>query len=74
MATETPVRDSVPLPQLLSVPQLSEYLGVPVSTIYLWRSERRGPAGFKVGKQVRYRAADVVSWLGEQALLGEAAP
>jgi excisionase family DNA binding protein len=54
------------LPELLSVGELAEYLNVPLSTIYLWRVRGEGPPGFKVGKQVRYRVADVAEWLETQ--------
>jgi excisionase family DNA binding protein len=55
------------LPELLSVVELAEYLGVPVSTIHYWRGNEKGPPGFKVGKQLRFRAVDVVRWLEERA-------
>ena len=67
MATHIPVRDRAELPKLLSIRDLAAYLGVPVSTVYLWRSQGRGPQGIKVGKQVRYRAEDVLAWLDRQA-------
>ena len=51
------------LPEILSVAELAAYLGVPVSTIYFWRGRGEGPPGFKVGRQVRYRADDVSLWL-----------
>lgn len=46
----------------LSPEQLAEREGVPVTTIYQWRSRRTGPPGFKVGRHVRYRLADVIAW------------
>jgi len=66
------VSSASPLPELLSVTELAEYLGVPVSTIHYWRGKEQGPPGFKVGKQLRFRAADVVRWLEERA--GREAP
>jgi excisionase family DNA binding protein len=64
--------ENASLPDLLSVSELAEYLGVPLSTIYLWRVRGEGPPGFKVGKQVRYRVADVANWLDTKR--GEEAP
>ena len=58
-AHETPNR-------LLSIPELAEYLGVPVATIYRWRYTRDGPAGYRVGRHVRYRLSDVERWLETQ--------
>jgi excisionase family DNA binding protein len=66
MATSIPSKDAA-LPGLLSVRQLADYLAVPVSTVYQWRTQGRGPSGFRVGKQVRYRTSDVVEWLDNAA-------
>lgn len=52
--------------RLWSVHDVSTYLGVPVGTIYSWRSEGRGPVGYRVGKYVRYRPEDVRAWVAEQ--------
>lgn len=48
---------------LMSPQQLADYLGVPLATVYRWRSASTGPRGLKVGKHVRYRQADVAAWL-----------
>jgi predicted DNA-binding transcriptional regulator AlpA len=37
--------------------------GVPVTTVYQWRTKRYGPVGLRIGKHVRYRPADVERWL-----------
>lgn len=54
------------LPELLSAIELAAYLGVPVSTIHYWRGKQQGPPAFKLGKQLRFRATDVVRWLDER--------
>lgn len=43
--------------------ELADYLGVPVQTIYQWRTKGYGPPGRRVGKHVRYRQADVEKWV-----------
>jgi excisionase family DNA binding protein len=53
--------------RLLSIEDLSGYLQVPVNTLYQWRKTDKGPAGFRVGKYVRYRRADVDAWIDGQA-------
>ena len=53
--------------KLMSIQDLSEYLGVPVNTLYQWRTKGYGPAGRRVGRYVRYRASDVDAWLDDQA-------
>lgn len=41
---------------------LAERLGVPVSSLYGWRAQRKGPPAMRVGKHVRYRLIDVLAW------------
>ncbi|MEU0532981.1 MULTISPECIES: helix-turn-helix transcriptional regulator [Amycolatopsis] len=53
--------------RLLSIEDLSAYLQVPVNTLYQWRKTGKGPAGFRVGKYVRYRPTDVDAWIDGQA-------
>jgi len=52
--------------RLLSVEDLAEYLGVPVATLYAWRYHRDGPPGFRVGRHVRYRWADIEEWISDR--------
>ena len=49
--------------RLWSVQDVSAYFGVPVGTLYAWRSEKRGPLGRRVGKYLRYRPEDVRTWV-----------
>lgn len=49
--------------RLMSLPDLSEFLGVPLNTLYRWRYRGEGPKGYRVGRHVRYRRADVEAWL-----------
>ncbi len=51
---------------LASVEEVAAYLGVPVATLYRWRSRSEGPPGFRVGRFVRYRWADVDAWLEQR--------
>jgi excisionase family DNA binding protein len=47
--------------------QLAEYLGVPVKTIHQWRYLQKRPPGFRVGRHIRFRPADVRAWENEQS-------
>jgi excisionase family DNA binding protein len=50
---------------LLSPHEVAVFLGVPLQTIYRWRYRHEGPTGYRVGRHVRYRAADLERWLEE---------
>jgi excisionase family DNA binding protein len=54
--------DVVHLGRLWTVDDVSEYLGVPVKTLYQWRYQGCGPTAKRVGRYIRYRPADVVAW------------
>lgn len=51
---------------LLTPHTLAERYGLPVATVYRWRTSGTGPRGFRVGKFVRYRLEDVEAWEQEQ--------
>lgn len=52
--------------RLLSSAQVSEWIGVPATTLRYWRWAGQGPKWFKLGsKTVRYRESDVKAWLDE---------
>jgi excisionase family DNA binding protein len=55
------------LPELLTVPELAEYLSVPIRTVRFWRENGDGPPAFRVGKRLYFRASDVTRWLDERA-------
>lgn len=48
--------------ELWDIDQVANYLGVPKQTIYGWRSEGKGPKGFRVGKHLRWHASTVIAW------------
>jgi Helix-turn-helix domain len=60
--------ESVPLPscdRLWSIKDVSEFLGVPVTTLHQWRYLGTGPEAFKVGRHLRYDPETVRRWLVE---------
>lgn len=61
-----PEEEGSGLGELLTPTAVSEYLGIPESTLANWRYLRRGPAYLRVGRHVRYRAADVAAWVHQQ--------
>jgi predicted DNA-binding transcriptional regulator AlpA len=66
MAQRTP---TIPLPRrperLWTVDDLSDFLGVPVGTLYQWRSRGQGPRGYRIGRHLRYDPVDVRAWLAK---------
>ncbi len=54
------------LEPLLDIGELAEYLGVPLSTIYDWRTRGLGPRAYRFGKRLRFALSDVRSWMEEQ--------
>ena len=47
--------------ELWTIDEVADYLGVPKQTVYCWRTSGYGPAGFRVGKHVRWRASTVIA-------------
>ncbi|WP_081844779.1 AlpA family transcriptional regulator [Cellulomonas sp. URHE0023] len=47
------------LEPLLSMETLAEYVGVPVVTIYRWRTEGKGPCAVRIGRHLKFALADV---------------
>ncbi len=62
LAPEPPSR----LERLLTIEQLSGYLGVPVKTLYDWRTTHVGPRAVKVGRALRYPESAIIAWLADQ--------
>lgn len=52
--------------KLWTTEDVANYLGVPIQTIYQWRTRNYGPPGARVGKHVRFRPADVEAWLADR--------
>ena len=50
---------------LWTVHDVSEFLQVPVQTLYSWRSQGSGPPARRVGKYLRYRPDDVIRWVDQ---------
>lgn len=49
--------------RLWTIQDVSDFLGIPVSTLHQWRYLGTGPAAYRVGKHLRYSPAAVRSWL-----------
>ena len=47
--------------------EVADYLGVPLATLYAWRSRGTAPRAIRVGKHLRFRPEDVEAWLEQHA-------
>lgn len=50
----------------IGVEELASELGVPVRTIYSWRSKGKGPRAATFGKHLRFRRGEVDAWCAAQ--------
>ncbi len=66
MSTTASMRPLAPVNEWIGVEALAAELGVPVRTIYAWRSKGRGPRAATFGKHLRYRRGDVDAWTDAQ--------
>lgn len=48
---------------IVTLSQLAAQLGVTVQTLYDLRSQGRGPRGFRVGRELRFRVREIDAWL-----------
>ncbi len=48
---------------LLTIQDVSAYLGIPVATLYQWRYQGTGPQAARMGRHLRYRREDVDAWV-----------
>jgi excisionase family DNA binding protein len=51
--------------QLMTLPEVAEYLGMAERTIYVWAQQAKIPA-FKLGASWRFRRGEIDSWLDSQ--------
>ncbi len=58
--------DPVASTEFLSSEGLAALLDVPLSTVYTWRYEGKGPPAYRIGKHLRFRRSDVEKWLEAQ--------
>ena len=52
--------DMIPL---IGIGDVASLIGVPVATMYEWRTRGKGPAAYRFGKHLRFSVADVAEWI-----------
>jgi excisionase family DNA binding protein len=58
---------AAPPDKWLSLEDIAEELGVPVRSVYAWRSMGVAPKGYKIGKHIRVKRSDLDAWLEQRA-------
>ncbi|ASR34378.1 excisionase [Prauserella marina] len=53
--------------RLWTVEDVSDYLGVPVKTLYQWKWRGEGPPVRKIGRHLRYDPDAVMRWVDGEA-------
>jgi excisionase family DNA binding protein len=52
-----------PLDELLTLDELCAMLKITKATVYKQRTTGTGPPGYRIGKHLRFKRSDVLSWL-----------
>ncbi|MBB2921243.1 AlpA family transcriptional regulator [Cellulomonas cellasea] len=61
-----------PTQATMTLTELADFLSVTPQALYDLRSKGRGPRGFRVGRLLRFRQAEVEAWIaGMEAADGE---
>lgn len=56
-----------PVPVVMTLRQVAQRLGISENTLRYWRKSGSGPPGFRMGRRIVFRPADVDAWLARLA-------
>lgn len=65
-ASNTDPADRIADHELLTINEVADLLRIPPATVRYWRNIHYGPCSFRIGRHVRYRQADVSTWIDTQ--------
>ncbi|MCX6400411.1 MAG: helix-turn-helix domain-containing protein [Propionibacteriales bacterium] len=51
---------------LMNSKELAAYLGVPLQTIYKWRTTGGGPRAIRLGRSLHWRVDEIERWLDQR--------
>lgn len=53
--------------ELLNIAQAAVAIGVSIDTLRRWATKGSGPPHLRVGRAIKYRRADLLAWIDQQA-------
>jgi hypothetical protein len=53
-------------PEYMTTEEVAALTRRSIDTVRWWRTTRKGPQGFKVGRRVLYRRTEVLAWIAAQ--------
>lgn len=53
---------------LWTAEDVATYLGVPLQTLYYWRTRGDGPTAYRIGKHLRFIPSEVQAYVKQQAV------
>lgn len=53
--------------KLLSPQEVADYLGIPLATLYQWRTKGTAPRAIRCGRHIRFAPRDVQAWCERNA-------
>lgn len=62
------------LETFFDITELADYLGIPVATLYDWRTRGLGPVAHRFGKHLKFALTDVQAWVAQQREPDRSAP
>lgn len=66
--------EAADLEELCTLGEVADLLRVSPATLRYWRYEHTGPRSFRIGRHVRYRRTDVLTWITRQIDNGSGDP
>ncbi|MDP9427397.1 MAG: helix-turn-helix domain-containing protein [Actinomycetota bacterium] len=53
--------------RLLPAQEVADFLGIPLTTLYQWRTKGTAPRAIRVGRHLRFDPQDVNAWCDRNA-------
>ena len=60
--------DATQLPDMISIKEIGELIGVSDKTVFNWKAAGDLPQSYKIGGSVRFRRSDIAKWIEDSAV------